>query len=172
MCAKTVGDRHGHNRTNRIAWTDVHMNRKVTLRYTVQLLYHSPLLWLCVQRVLLSVTNEVEEAQLPAVEVMSGLPSFHCVVHSNMCGCVLLYCCGAIITVNILYLQDGATPLYMASQEGHLPVVECLIGAKADVNHHKKVSRLYTEKLSKTTIANYHCKNNYACLNRRWWRWM
>ena len=94
----------------------------------------------CVQRVLLSVITEVEEVELSAVEVMSSLPSFHCVVHINMCGCILLYCCGAI-TENVLYLQDGATPLYMASQEGHLPVVECLIGAKADVNHHKKVSR-------------------------------
>ena len=42
----------------------------------------------CVQRVLLSVITEVEEAQLSAVEVMSGLPRFHCVVHSNLCGCV------------------------------------------------------------------------------------
>ena len=84
------------------------------------------------------------EAELSAVEVMSGLPSFHCVVPSNMCGCVLLYCCGAI-TVNVLYLQTGSTPLYKASEKGHLPVVECLIAAKADVNHHKKVSRKCTE---------------------------
>ena len=70
---------------------------------------------------------------------MSGLPSFHCVVHSNMCGCVLPYCCG-VITVNILYLQIGSTPLCIASAYGHLPVVECLIGAKADVNHQTEVS--------------------------------
>jgi len=70
---------------------------------------------------------------------MSGLPSFHCVVHSNMCGCVLLYCCGAI-TVNVLYLQTGSTPLCVASQNGHLPVVVHLIGAKADVNHQTEVS--------------------------------
>jgi len=81
----------------------------------------------------------VEQVELSAVEVMSGLPSFHCVVHSNMWGCVLLYCCGAI-TVNVLYLQGGATPLCVASQNGHLPVVECLIGAKADVSHQSEVS--------------------------------
>jgi len=59
-----------------------------------------------------------------------------------MCGCVLLYCCGAI-TVNVLYLQDGSTPLFIASQEGHLPVVERLIGAKANVNHQVEVSYYY-----------------------------
>ena len=94
----------------------------------------------CVQRVLLSVTTEVEEVKLSTVEVMSGLPSFHCVVHSNMCGCVLPYCCGTI-TLNVLYLQNGSTTLCIARQNGHLPVVERLIGAKADVNHHMKVSR-------------------------------
>jgi len=52
----------------------------------------------------------------------------------------MLYCCG-IITVNVLYLQDGATPLHLACWKGHLPVVEHLIGAKADVNHQMKVSR-------------------------------
>ena len=31
------------------------------------------------------------------------------------------------------HLQDGATSVWMASQEGHLPVVERLIAAKADV---------------------------------------
>ena len=94
----------------------------------------------CVQTVLLSVITEVEEVKLSAVEVMSGLPSFHCVVHSIVSGCVLLYCCG-VITVNVLYLQDGTTPLYLACWKGHLPVVEHLIGAKADVNHRTKVNR-------------------------------
>ena len=88
------------------------------------------------QKALLENTSKVK---LSAVEVMSSLPSFHCVVHSNMCGCVLPYCCGAI-TVNVLYLQDGSTPLCAASLNGHLPVVERLIGAKADVNHQMEVS--------------------------------
>ena len=35
---------------------------------------------------------------------------------------------------NILHLQYGATPLYIACQNGHLPVVEHLIAAKANVN--------------------------------------
>ena len=85
------------------------------------------------------IAEKYSKVKLSAVEVMSGLPSFHCVVHSNMCECVLPYCCGAI-TVNVLYLQTGSTPLYTASKNGHLPVVECLIGAKADVNHQKEVS--------------------------------
>ena len=113
----------------------------------------------CVQRVLLSVITEVEEVELSAVEVMSGLPSFHCVMHSNMC--VVPYCCGAI-TINVLYLQDGSTPLCVASRNGHLPVLECLIGANADVNHHKKVSS------AQKAVANYPFKQNYACLNRSW----
>ena len=46
-------------------------------------------------RVLLSVITEVEEVKLSTVGVMSGLPSFHCVVHSNIvwvCTVVLLWC--------------------------------------------------------------------------------
>ena len=55
------------------------------------------------------------------------------------CVCILLCCYGA----NVLYLQDGATPLYIACQNGHLPVVERLIAAKADVNRQRKVSSNY-----------------------------
>ena len=72
---------------------------------------------------------------------MSGLPSFRCVVHSKVYWCVLP-CCGTI-TVNVLYLQNGSTPLLIASKNGHLPVVEHLIGAKADVNHQRDVSYYY-----------------------------
>ena len=42
------------------------------------------------------------------------------------------------------YLQDGWTPLFSACEHGHLPVVEHLMGAKADVNYQKKVSYHYT----------------------------
>ena len=34
---------------------------------------------------------------------------------------------------------DGLTPLFIACEMGHLPVVEYLIGAKADVNTPKEV---------------------------------
>ena len=37
------------------------------------------------------------------------------------------------------YHQKGATPLVVASEEGHLPVVERLIAVKADVSHQTKV---------------------------------
>ncbi len=39
-------------------------------------------------------------------------------------------------------LQDGATPLFIASQEGHLEVVERLIAARANVNTGIKVQPL------------------------------
>ena len=46
--------------------------------------------------------------------------------------------------VNVLLLkhflaQDGATSLCVACQKGHLPIVEQLLVAKADVNHQSKV---------------------------------
>ena len=45
---------------------------------------------------------------------------------------------------SILHLQTGSTPLFIASETGHLPVVECLTAANADVNCLNKVGCLFT----------------------------
>ena len=37
-------------------------------------------------------------------------------------------------------LQDGLSPLHMASQEGHLDVVKTIIAAGANINEANKVS--------------------------------
>ena len=37
-------------------------------------------------------------------------------------------------------LQDGWSPLHMASQEGHLDVVKALLAARANINQADKVS--------------------------------
>ena len=42
--------------------------------------------------------------------------------------------------LRIYLLKDGASPLIMASQNGHHEIVEVLLAANADVNfHHDKV---------------------------------
>jgi len=64
-CAKTMGDRHGHNRTNRTAEANVHMNRKIysttTPPFSTAVIVCAQV---CVQRVLLSIITEVENACL------------------------------------------------------------------------------------------------------------
>ena len=55
-----------------------------------------------------------------------------------------------VVTWTVLYLQTGATPLYLACQEGHLPVVKRLIAAKAKVNHQTKVHPMYLIAVSST----------------------
>ena len=55
--------------------------------------------------------------------------------------------------LTLVYLmQDGATPLFIASQEGHLEVVQLLLEAKADVNLQKEVSSLIFSPFSDTVI--------------------
>ena len=51
---------------------------------------------------------------------------------------VLLWC----YHWGVLHLQTGTTPLGIACQEGHLPVVQHLIAAKAEINHQAKVAYL------------------------------
>jgi len=76
---------------------------------------------------------------------LKSYPAFPAFIVLCIATCVGVYCCIVVllwcITVNVLYLQIGSTPLCVASQNRHLPVVERLIAAKADVNHHMKVSR-------------------------------
>ena len=61
--------------------------------------------------------------------------------------CVCVYCCVIVLSLKCSFIQDGWTPLFTTCQKGHLPVVERLIAAKADVNHQKTVS--------------YHCSLDY-----------
>ena len=42
--------------------------------------------------------------------------------------------CRLIANVNQAQIDDGATPLYVASQEGHTDVVAAFVSAGADVN--------------------------------------
>ena len=41
-----------------------------------------------------------------------------------------------------LHVQDGRTPLYIASWKGHGQILELLLGREADVNHQTKVKPL------------------------------
>ena len=50
-------------------------------------------------------------------------------------------------------LQDGRSPLYMASQQGHLDVVKTLIEAGANINQVDKVST--HTYISKPVISTY-----------------
>ena len=44
-------------------------------------------------------------------------------------------------------LQDGWTPLVIASENGHLEIVKSLIEAGANVNHTTKVVKIYSHYL-------------------------
>ena len=56
--------------------------------------------------------------------------------------------CVMLVTDSV---QDGATALYMASQNGHCEVVETLLEAKADVNMKANVS----ESCSRDGLGEY-----------------
>ena len=63
--------------------------------------------------------------------------------------------CIVVLFLNVLHLQDGATPLYISCEKGHFPVIERLIAAKADVNLQTKVQpilyHMYLIAISSTT---------------------
>ena len=67
-------------------------------------------------------------------------------------------------------LQDGLSPLHMASQKGHLDVVKTLIEAGANINQANKVStNTYTCMTSKPVINTYLYKcdpSHTACRER------
>ena len=44
---------------------------------------------------------------------------------------------------SLIFVQDGATALYLASQNGHCEVVGMLLDAKADPNRRENVSERY-----------------------------
>ena len=66
----------------------------------------------------------------------------------SKCYSPLQYCCTVLLLLlNVLHIQDGATPLSIACLEGHHPVVECLIAAMADVNIPLEVGLLFVYHL-------------------------
>ena len=56
----------------------------------------------------------------------------------------------------VISMQGGVTPLFIVCQKGHLPVVEQLIAAKADVNVPKEVIvyLLYIMQMHYNTVGN------------------
>ena len=50
-------------------------------------------------------------------------------------------CCAHHLPTNdfTVYIQDGISPLYVASQEGHTDVVDLLVRAGADIHQATKV---------------------------------
>ena len=60
-------------------------------------------------------------------------------------------------------LQDGLSPLHMASQEGHLDVVQTLIEAAANINQANKVSTHTYPCMTSTPVINMDlCKCDQA----------
>ena len=70
-----------------------------------------------------------------------------------MCRYVLL----CVIPEIFFYLQDNTTPIWIASQNGHLPVVEHLIAAKADINTPDEVGyQVHSQIIVQVFILHHH----------------
>ena len=62
-------------------------------------------------------------------------------VLTDMCTCICLVFVTNLTEMIIRYfLQNGYTPIHLASSDGHIQVVEKLISSGADVNVINKVS--------------------------------
>ena len=72
---------------------------------------------------------------------------------------------------NVFCPQNGATALFIASQNGHLPIVKHLVAAKADVNTPMKVSYLiyYIQYIFLLCILCHH--GNEDPIYSNWGRW-
>ena len=74
--------------------------------------------------------------------------------------CVL---CTYTISCISTHLQDGWTPLFIACQKEHVPVVEHLIAAKADINHQDEVDHvLHVYIQFSITVAQHNCVHCFA----------
>ena len=54
-------------------------------------------------------------------------------------------------------LQDGLSPLHMASQEGHLDVVKTLIEVEANINQADKVCMQYVHMYDNLMVDDRSC---------------
>lgn len=56
-----------------------------------------------------------------------------------------------------MYVQDGATPLFVASQNGHTEVVLCLLNSGASVNKCRQVNYLRIIDMRYCMSAHIQC---------------